>query len=153
MDVYDLVRDIRKVRESGVGLNLDQVPALKEALERRWSEDTTRARSLEELLTEAASKLNERDAMGIRLALGIGGMGGSSADRRAAFAAHSDRTADAVCKPRTRGPSLEEEVFTALARAVLSLPEIGSTTASVAGADGSVRLHRDAPISARPEKK
>lgn len=134
MDVEQLVEDLKKVRERGIPKTRpDSVPALKEALARRRPDldDTERKHFLEDLLTQAANELGD-DAEGIRLALGIGafprnpdGRVRSSADRRAAFAAHYQSTSETV---RRRG-GLEDQVFTKLARAILSLPPVASPTA------------------------
>jgi tetratricopeptide (TPR) repeat protein len=138
VDVEQLVEDLKKVRERGIRKtsleSLETVPALQEGLA-RWRpdiDDTARKHLLEDLVAQAANGLGDHDAEGIRLALGIGetprnhdGSVRTSADRRAAFAAHYQRASETVRRPG----DLEDQVFTKLAKVILSLPPITSPTA------------------------
>ena len=128
MDVDELLRDLKQVREHGIPRterNLARVPALEEAL-------ATRARALgvdsgqhylRELIDEAAGQLDSHTAEGVRFALDTYGEGGSSAERRERFALHHDRSAETV-----RKNGLEEGALRELAKAILA-----THNASVAG--------------------
>lgn len=124
MDVELLFQDLKRVRERGIPkTSLDEVPALKEALAGRWPDldDAGRTHRLEDFLAEAADQLEAPHAMGMRLALDIGGLvGGNSADRRAAFAQHHGWTGDTV-RNKKHGRSFEEHELARLAKEILSL--------------------------------
>jgi hypothetical protein len=139
LNIHELVRDIRQVREHGVDMDESDIPALYEAVERRWPGGAKSGNPLRSLLLESAEKLDPRDAEGIRLALGLTTIGRSSADRRTDFATHYKRTSDGVRKPRTRRPSIEVEAFTNLAAALLELPGLADRPEMTEGREGRTR--------------
>lgn len=116
MDEDGLLADLKKVREKGVArTDWRDVPALRAA---------AGGSNLEDFLRVASEKLDPFDAEGVRIALGIGGhgLGRSSADRRANFATHYERTAETV----RRKNGIEDQVFRKLAREILrELAETG----------------------------
>lgn len=136
MDLEQLLKDLKSVRVRGIPkTRLDDVPALMDALTRRRPDldAAGRSRYLEEFLAEAADQLDDHDALGLRLALGIGGLSRdpangrvrNSADRRAAFAAHYHSVAETV---RRRG-GLEDQTLAKLGKAILGLHELAATPA------------------------
>lgn len=108
MDEEGLLTELKRVREKGVARTLPaDVPALAAA-----AGETT---SLEDFLLTASEQLDPFDVEGVRIALGIGGLGRNSADRRADFANHYQRTAETV----RRRDGIEDQVFRKLARVIL----------------------------------
>jgi tetratricopeptide (TPR) repeat protein len=159
MDAEQLVRDLREVRERGIArTKSEKVPSLTSAS--RYLE-----LDLDDLIAEAAAKLDAHEADGIRIALGLGefsrhpadGRQLSSADRRAAFAEHNRSTSETV---RRRG-NLEDQTFTKLAKVILRLiEEAPGETGSVARLEearnrppNKPRLGRDPDATVRALKK
>lgn len=130
MDVEELVDDLGHVRNFGIPkTQLKDVPALSAVLASRWPDlaESSRRHKLEDLLAEAANRLDDHSAQGIRLALGIGPAARdpetrellNKKSRREAFAVHHGRSSETV---RRRG-GIEDQEFTLLAKAILdSLP-------------------------------
>lgn len=137
MDVERLLQDLKEVRERSIPkTRLDDVPALKEALARRWPEldEAGRKHLLEDFLAEAANQLDDYDTLGIRLASGIGKRARhpadshilSSRERRHAFAGHYQSVAETVRKPG----GLEDQKLTKLALAILGPPVVEAAHAT-----------------------
>lgn len=125
VDEEGLLADLKRVREKGVARTAGvDLPSLGAAAGETGLEDFLRA---------ASELLDPFDAEGVRIALGIGGLGlgRSSADRRADFATHYQRTAETV----RRKDGIEDQVFRRLAQVILRV----------------VREARDAVSEAQPK--
>lgn len=158
MGVHELVLDLKKLRSSGIRkTRLEKVPALREALGLLHPDisDSELRFELEALLDQAADRLSEPHARGVRLALDIHGAVvplltddtkkvPSSRDRRLAFANHYG-VSEFNARDKTGGPSLEEQDFALLAGAILDL--IGKR--SPGGADAG-RIQADLPSPPDP---
>jgi hypothetical protein len=145
VDVERLLHDLKGVRERSIPkTRLDDVPALKEALARRWPEldEAGRKHRLEDFLAEAANQLDDHDALGIRLALGIGERARDPADshilnsreRRHAFAGHYQSVAETVRRPG----GLEDQKLTKLALAILGPPVVEASSEALTATAGAV---------------